>query len=208
MDLIANERATRLTKSVSSFAALWTLLILGVTMVLLGGVRWITTPGVRLDSGVLNHGWPLLALGTGIFLITWVIRDRSLLSPLRNISSQLCGVEAGYRPRPLEVRTDIHEIRTVVEAFNLVIRRLEQRFDERVIEKFQENFESIRTAIASIADRSPEQAAEILDHLAVLENAFTSIVGGRLTDVHGEALAGKELSIGCAAHFRHMPDSC
>ena len=162
-------------RSLSFLMTAWTAIAIALAMGLYGTYQYLTLPDTSLATIAVNHLLHVVVLVSLVYGLTWIAFRKAVLLPLKEVYRHLYGIGAG-RLRPLQVQSKVLEVQSIVEGVNLMVRRMEQGFDGETIERFQENIDSLRGVARSIAKDSPEQAATILDDIAVLETAFMSVV--------------------------------
>ena len=110
-------------KSLSFFVALWTGLGVAASMAAYAVFQFLAYPRMTLGSLFVEHLWHVLVLGAVIYGICWAVFRRVLIRPIRTIHMHLYAVGAG-RVEPLELESDVTEIRMIVDGVNLMIQRM------------------------------------------------------------------------------------
>jgi hypothetical protein len=141
-----------------------------------GVCRHILRPDEPLATVFTDVLLPAAVVGVVIAFACWTVFDRLVLRPAKGITRHLYDVGMG-RLRPLALRSNVAEIRPLIDGINLVVRRLEPPTEREIALQFERIIESLREVATAIAPDSPGRAAEIMDDIAVLERTF--LAGGR-----------------------------
>ena len=166
------------TKSLSFFVTLWMAIAIAASMAAYALYEHQTMPGLSMRELVVQHLGHVLGLGAIIYVLCWGVFFFLLLRPLNRIYLHLYTVGAGQL-KPLDLDSNVREIRTIVDGVNLMLSRLKQGVDPDALQLAQQRIAEIRELTFQSAATDQEQASLLLDKLADVEKSLPSILACR-----------------------------
>ena len=163
------------TRSLSFYVTVWLAVAIAVSMAAYAFYQYFTMPGITATELFLHHLWHVLALGAVIYVLCWLVFDRVLLRPLKQIYIHLYALGAG-KLEPLALESNVAEIRTIVEGINLMLRQMEQGADAQALEHAQRVIAELKEAIRQWEVSEPAATSFPLEKLAALERSLLAIV--------------------------------
>ena len=164
------------TKSLSFFVTIWMSVAIGVSMAAYAMYERQTMPGLSLKELLVQHLGHMLILGAVIYSLCWCVFYFVLLRPLNRIYLHLYAVGAGQL-KTLELDSNVHEIRTIVDGINLMLSRLKLGADCDALEHAEQCIAEIRQMSRQLAIIDQEHVSHVLDKLADdLEKILPSII--------------------------------
>ncbi len=164
------------TKSLSFFVTVWMAVVIAVSMGAYAAFEYATAPGQNLRELAVAHLGHVLGLGVMIYVLCWGVFYFLLLRPFNRIYLHLYTVGAGQL-NPLELHSNVREIRTIVDGVNLMLSRLKLGADRDALERAQQCITEIREMSRQLAITEHEQMSHVLDKLADdLEKSLPNIL--------------------------------
>jgi hypothetical protein len=158
-------------RSLSYLVAVWSALAIAVSMAIYAVFQYYTSPGKTVGGLLLEHLWHVLVLGVAIYGLLYLVLRRILLRPIQKIYLHLYKVGTG-RVEPLDLPTRVRELETIVDGVNVMIDRMGQSFPV-------DEIACAREAAKRAYDKAPQEAQEILNHLARLQESIVPSVNAR-----------------------------
>ncbi len=183
------------TKSLSFFVTVWMAAAIAAGMAAYGVYEYAAMPGHTLRELAVEHLGHVLALGLLTYALCWAVFYFLLLRPLSRIYLHLYTVGAG-RLNTLELKSNVREIRTIVDGVNLMLSRLKLGADSDALELAQKRIAEIRETTRQLATADHEHLGALLDaigdKLADLEKSLPRILvaQGSLTSAAGPGAPG------------------
>ncbi len=164
------------TKSLSFIVTIWMAVAIAVSMGAYAAYEYATAPSQSLRELAVEHLGHVLGLGVMIYILCWGVFYFVLLRPLNRIYLHLYTVGAG-QIKPLELHSNVLEIRTIVDGVNLMLSRLKLGADRDALEHAQQCIAEIREMSRQLAITEHEHMSHVLDKLADdLEKSLPSIL--------------------------------
>ncbi len=164
------------TKSLSFIVTIWMAVAIAVSMGAYAAYEYATAPGQSLRELAVEHLGHVLGLGVMIYILCWGVFHFVLLRPLNRIYLHLYTVGAG-QIKPLELQSNVREIKTIVDGVNLMLSRLKLGADRDALEHAQQCIAEIREMSRQLAITEQEHISHVLDKLADdLEKSLPSIL--------------------------------
>jgi len=161
--------------SLSFVVTVWMAVAIAVSMLGYAVVEQQTMPGASLRELLVEHLWHVLGLGAVIYLMCWAVFYFVLLRPVNRIYLHLYSIGAGQR-EPLQLDSNVREIRTIVDGVNLMLARFKQSANAQALELAQSRLAEIRRMTHHLAATDQEHTQLLLEKLADVESAIPNIV--------------------------------
>lgn len=164
------------TRSLSFHVAIWMAVAIGFSMAAYALYERQTSPNLTWSELAVQHLGHVLGLGVMIYILSWGVFYFLLLRPLNRIYLHLYALGAGQL-KPLELNSNVREIRTIVDGINLMLSRLTLGADRDALEHAQQCIAEIREMSRQLAITEHEHMSHVLDKLADdLEKSLPNIL--------------------------------
>ena len=147
----------------------WIGLAFVVAMAVCAGVEYARNPGIGFGELFFHHLFELFLFGLILWGISWLVLRVVLVEPIHRIFQHLYGVGGGDHS-PLVVKTGVREIREIVDAINIMLWRMDQRADGKVLNRAREQLAGVRDSLSGETALEIGNVEEILDELADLDH--------------------------------------
>ena len=164
--------------SLSAIVAGLSAAVVASAMAVYAAVESFVHPGVSLEDLALTHGWHVLGLGTLTYLVVWGVVRQLVDAPMRSVDAHLYGVAVG-NVAPLEMSSRVREIGRLVSGVNLMVSRMRLSGNDESLEVARDEARELRSVAFLLYSRAPEESAQLLEHLARLDEALTRTAGKR-----------------------------
>lgn len=168
-------QSTTTTRSLSFHVTVWLAIATTIGMATYAIYQYATISGHTVLDLLLHHSWHVLALSAAIYLVSWVAFRKLIVQPLTKIYLHLYAMGAGQLA-PLALKSNITEIRTIVEGINLMRRRMEQSMDGNTVEHAQRDMIELKETIRQLEFLEPDGKSLALEKVAVLEKSLSAVM--------------------------------
>lgn len=138
---------------------------IGISMAAYALYERQASPSLTWSELAVQHLGHVLGLGVMIYILCWGVFYLLLLRPLNRIYMHLYALGAGQL-KPLELDSNVREIRTIVDGINLMLSRLTLGTDRDALEHAQQCIAEIREMSRQLAITEQEHISHVLDKLA------------------------------------------
>lgn len=164
------------TRSLAFVVSVLTAAAIAASMGVYALFQYLTLPDITLKELVFTHLWHVIALGMVIYLFCLLLLRRVLLQPLNEIYLHLYGARGGQL-KPLDVKTRVTELQSIVNGINLMMRvqRGEDALEDSALEQAQQDLQEIKDLILRLPDSSFLLVPELADRIADLERRLRTM---------------------------------
>lgn len=175
MQIDTTMQPTMATRSLSFHVTVWLAIATAIGMGAYAIYQYATMPGHTALDLWLHHSWHVLALGAAIYVVSWVAFHKLIVQPLTKIYLYLYAMGTGQLA-PLALKSNVTEIRTIVEGINLMLRRMEQGMDKQALEHAQSDIAALKETILRLEVSELDAKSLALEKLAALEKSLAAVV--------------------------------
>ena len=175
MKIDTTTQPTTTTRSLSFHVTVWLAIATTIGMATYAIYQYATMPGHTVLDLLLHHSWHVLALSVAIYVVSWIAFHKLIVQPLTKIYLHLYAMGAGQLA-PLALKSNVTEIRTIVEGINLMRRRTEQSMDGTTVEHAQRDIIELKETIRELEVLEPDGKSLALEKVAALEKSISAVM--------------------------------
>lgn len=162
-------------RTLSFHVTVWLAIAVAIGMGAYAVLEYLTTPDQTVAGLLLHHGWHVIALGALFYIVSWIAFDRLLVRPLNAIYLHLYAIGREKRS-PMNLQSNVMEIRTIVEGINLMLRCHEQLGDSEPLRRAQIELAVLRQEVEEFEAGPPTEKAAMLERLKALEDSVQILI--------------------------------
>lgn len=163
------------THSLSFHVTIWLGIATAIGMSVFAIYQYATMPGHTVLDLLLHHSWHVLALAAAIYVVSRVAFHKSIVQPLTKIYLHLYAMGAGQRTS-LALKTNVTEIRTIVEGINLMRRRLGAGANANAMVHSRHEIAKLKEIIESMEVSELDTKSLALEQIAAFEKSLPVVV--------------------------------
>ena len=168
--------SARPTMSLKRMLATGSLLAVAVGMILSVALEYAVAPPEHSSELFTHHLFPAALIGLIVWITLGLVLNRTIIEPVRRIFAHLYQIGCG-RLAPLEMKSRIEEIDTVVDGINILVHRLKESPDDAALGKACDDLGRLRADLKAVVDTSgrAERFLPVMRDLHDLEGDLLSV---------------------------------